>query len=191
MLSIMLGLALALPAKEATQYFMEVSIYRGNPDGPKGRLSSPQIVTRDGQQALISVGQQTSIISDIKKEIGKKVITFSEVQTGIILKVLPKAQKDDSVFITGNVSISEMVSESSVLERTLRFNELFQPGETRIITFYNPQSYETQAIGADGVIARKKSYTGNEMWMEMTVHDVKSERAKQLIQQNQIEPRKP
>lgn len=184
MLSILFGLALALPAKEATQYFMEVSIYRGNPDGAKERLSSPQIVTRDGQQALISVGQQMSMISDIKKEVGKKVVTFKEVQTGIILKVLPKGQQDGSVFIAGNINLSEAVSESSVLERSLTFHELFQPGDMRIITFYNPQAYETQTIGADGVKVRKKIYTGNEMWMEVTVHDVKSDKAKQIIQKN-------
>lgn len=191
MLPILLGLALAFPTKEATEYFMEVSIYRGIPDGAKERLSSPQIVTRDGQQALISVGQQISMISDIKKEVGKKVVTFKEVQTGIILKVLPKGQQDGSVFLAGNINLSEAVSDSSVLERSLTFHELFQPGETRIITFYNPQTNETQTIGPDGVKMRKKIYTGNEIWMEMTVHDVKSERAKQIMQQNQTETRKP
>lgn len=191
MLSILLGLALALPAKETTQYFIEVSIYQGNPDGAKVRLNSPQIVTRDGQQALISVGQQVHVVSNIKKEVGKKIITVSEVQTGIIFKLLPKAQQDGSVFVTGSVNLSEAVSESSVLERTLTFHELFHSGEMKNITFYNPESLETQIIGPDGTKVRKKIYTGNELWMEMTVHDFKSDRVKQIIQQNQMETRKP
>ncbi len=173
MLSILFGLALASSVtREATNYQFDITIYQGHPEGSKEKgdvavLSRPRIITRSHQQALISVGQQVPVISDIKREVGKKVITVSDMQVGTILKLLPKGQQDGSVFVSGDISISEVVSDSAVHVRSLTFHELFQPGETRIITFYNPQSFETQTIGPDGVKVRKKIYSGHEMWMEV------------------------
>ena len=73
MLAVLLGILLIKPATLAmSQAQFEITICRGTPGGSREKgelevLSRPQIVTRHNQQALISIGQQVPITTDIKQ----------------------------------------------------------------------------------------------------------------------------
>lgn len=178
MVTMLLSLMLVNPLKkevaEPANYHIAVTVYRGLPGGFKDKgdmevIASPRIVTRNEQQALISVGQMVPLITDVKKQIGKKITTVSDMQIGTILKILPKSQVDGSIFISGEYSISEAVSDSSILSRSISFHQMFQPGETRIVPLYNPNDYLEKVTVLSASTVRKKPYTGKEMWMEIKV----------------------
>ncbi|HMO34632.1 MAG TPA: secretin N-terminal domain-containing protein, partial [Gemmatales bacterium] len=77
-------------------------------------LSRPQIVTRDNQQALISVGQQVPIItgSNITAQ-GIIQNTVEQQQVGIILKVLPQISPDGRIVMRVEPQVSR-VSNATV-----------------------------------------------------------------------------
>jgi general secretion pathway protein D len=77
-------------------------------------LSRPQIVTRDNQQALISVGQQVPVItgSNITAQ-GIIQNTVEQQQVGIILKVLPQISPDGRIVMRVEPQVSR-VSNSTV-----------------------------------------------------------------------------
>lgn len=77
-------------------------------------LSRPQIVTRDNQQALISVGQQVPIVtgSNITAQ-GIIQNTVEQQQVGIILKVLPQISPDGRIVMRVEPQVSR-VSNSTV-----------------------------------------------------------------------------
>jgi Flp pilus assembly secretin CpaC len=77
-------------------------------------LSRPQIITRDNQQALISVGQQVPIVTGSNVS-GTGIITntVTQQQVGIILKVLPQISPDGRIVMRVEPQISK-VSESTV-----------------------------------------------------------------------------
>lgn len=77
-------------------------------------LSRPQIVTRDNQQALISVGQQVPIITGSNiTTTGLISNTVEQQQVGVILKVLPQISPDGRVVMRVEPQISS-VSNSTV-----------------------------------------------------------------------------
>lgn len=77
-------------------------------------LSRPQIVTRDNQQALISVGQQVPIITGVNIN-AQGLITnnIEQQQVGIILKVLPQISPDGRVVMRVEPQVSS-ISPSTV-----------------------------------------------------------------------------
>lgn len=77
-------------------------------------LSRPQIVTRDNQQALISVGQQVPIITGTNVT-AQGIITnnIEQQQVGIILKVLPQISTDGRVVMRVEPQISD-IAQSTV-----------------------------------------------------------------------------
>lgn len=77
-------------------------------------LSRPQIVTRDNQQALISVGQQVPVItgSNITAQ-GIIQNTVEQQNVGIILKVLPQISPDGRIVMRVEPQVSR-VSTSTV-----------------------------------------------------------------------------
>jgi type II secretory pathway component GspD/PulD (secretin) len=77
-------------------------------------LSRPQIITRDNQQALISVGQQVPIIDgSTVGATGNITNTVTQQQVGVILKVLPQISPDGHVVMRVEPQISS-VSNSTV-----------------------------------------------------------------------------
>lgn len=76
-------------------------------------LSRPQIVTRDNQQALISVGQQVPIVTGSTLSNGILQNTVEQQQVGIILKVLPQISPDGRIVMRVEPQISK-VSQSTV-----------------------------------------------------------------------------
>ena len=167
MLAILLSTLFAyIPMVNGREIAMEVTIIRGTPGGTKEKgeievLSRPQIVTRDGQQAVIQVGQYVPIVTDVKQQTGKKIVTITNEHTGITLKLVPKIQEDGTIFLSGNLNLKEALSESSTLERSLTFHEIVQHDRTTTVPFYNPNEL-------------KKPYTGKETWVEIKVVDPKT-----------------
>lgn len=167
MMTILLSTLFAyMPTVNAKDIAMEVTIIRGMPGGTKAKgeievLSRPQIVTRDGQQAVIQVGQYVPIVTDVKQQPGKKIVTITNEHTGITLKVIPKIQEDGTIFLSGNINLKEAVSESSTLERSLTFHESVHQDRTAMVPFYNPNELT-------------KPYTGKETWVEIKVVDPKT-----------------
>lgn len=170
MLTILLSTLFAhVPMVNAKQIAMEVTIIRGIPDGTKEKgeievLSRPQVLTRDGEQAVIQVGQLVPIVTDVKQLPGKKIVTITNEHTGITLKLVPKIQEDGAIFLSGNIILKEAVSESSTLERSLTFHEIILHDRTAIVPFYNPNEV-------------KKPYTSRETWVEIKVVDPKTWRS--------------
>lgn len=77
-------------------------------------LSRPQIVTRDNQQALISVGQQVPIITGTNINANGLITNnVEQQQVGIILKVLPQISPDGRVVMRVEPQISD-ISPSTV-----------------------------------------------------------------------------
>lgn len=77
-------------------------------------LSRPQIVTRDNQQAIISVGQQVPIVTGSNLTANGIIQnTVEQQQVGIILKVLPQISPDGRIVMRVEPQISK-VSDSTV-----------------------------------------------------------------------------
>lgn len=164
MLAVLMGILLIEPAALAmSQRQFEITICRGIPGGSREKgelevLSRPQIVTRHNQQALISVGQQVPITTDISKQGDKEIHTISRIQVGMILKLTPKIQDDGSVFVKGEFSISEVISPTSTSSRIMTFHQVLQSGQDHFIPFYHTKGIEPI-----------KPSSGNEMWMTIKV----------------------
>jgi type II secretion system protein D len=75
-------------------------------------LSRPQIVTRDQQQALISVGQQVPVVNGIVVTQGVIQPEIVQQQVGIILKVLPQISPDGKVIMRVEPQISSLSSQT-------------------------------------------------------------------------------
>jgi hypothetical protein len=146
MLTMVFGLVLALQVnKEATIYRCDVTIYQGNPAGSKENgdiqvLSSPQLVTRNGQQTLVSVGQQVSVVTDIKREKELITNTVSQTQVGIILRMTPKQQTDGTIVVSSKMNLSQLIDKDTIKEETISTCRVHQPGETLKVLFYNPST---------------------------------------------------
>ena len=181
MLSLILGLALAIPAnKDATIFRCDVTIYQGNPDGSveKGDiavLSKPQIITRNGQDAMMSVGTHIPVVTDIKREVGLITNIISQKQVGIILKLTPKLQPDGSVVVLSKVNLNEVIGTDTIKEQTISTCRVHQPGETIKVPFYCPESCKT---GFPNFPFFFMKYAGNEVWMEVKVTPMKESELK-------------
>ena len=184
-MSLLFALLLAVPAnKEATLFRCDVTIYQGNPAGSKEKgdiqvLSSPQIVTRSGQQALMSVGQQVAVVTDIKREKELITNTVTQTQVGIILRITPKQQSDGTIVVSSKVNLSEVIDEDTIKEQTISTCRVHKPSETLKVPFYNPSTCRSRAsVPFLGLPLEITKYTGKEVWMEMKVTPMKESELK-------------
>lgn len=184
-MSLLLALLLAVPAnKDATLFRCDVTIYQGNPAGSKEKgdvqvLSSPQLVTRNGQQVVISVGQQVPVVIDIKREAGGITNTVSQEQVGIILRLTPKLQSDGSIVVSSKVNLSAVIDKDTLKEETISTCRVHQPGETLKVPFYNPSTCRSRAsVPFLGLPLEIMKYTGKEVWMEVKVTQMKESELK-------------
>lgn len=184
-MSLLLALLLAVPAnKDSTLFRCDVTIYQGNPAGSKEKgdiqvLSSPQMITRNGQQALISVGQQVSVVTDIKHEAGMIKNTISQEQVGIIVRLTPKLQSDGTIVVSSKVNLSEVIDKDTIKEETVSTCRVHQPGETLKVPFYNPSTCRSRAsVPFLGLPLEIMKYAGNEVWMEVKITRMKESELK-------------
>jgi Bacterial type II and III secretion system protein len=179
-MSLLLALVLAVPAnKDATLFRCDVAIYQGNPAGSKEKgdiqvLSSPQLITRSGQDALISVGQQVSIVTDIKREKELITNTVTQTQVGIILRMTPKQQSDGTIVVSSKVILSQVIDKDTIKEETVSTCRVHQPGETLKVPFYNPSTCRSRAsVPFLGLPMEIVKYAGNEVWMDVKITPMK------------------
>ncbi|HQR09396.1 MAG TPA: hypothetical protein PLN21_21420 [Gemmatales bacterium] len=177
MLSILLGLALTLPMnQEATQYRFEIKLYQGNPKGSveKGDvelLSSPQILTRNEQEAVIKVGQKVPIITG-RKEVGGKIVnTVEDQEVGISIKIKPAGSKDGILMAKLQVDISEVILGASayptINQQMITTTRELKLAEKVIVPFYSEKTDRQRG----GIQAN--SLLGHKVWMEVHVTEIK------------------
>ena len=184
-MSFLLALLLAVPAnKDATLFRCDVTVYQGNPAGSveKGDVkvfSKPQLITRNGQESLISIGQQVAVVTDIKRERELITNTITQTQVGIILRLTPKIQSDGTIVVSSKVNLSQVIDKDTIKEETVSTCRVHQPGETLKVPFYNPSTCRSRAsVPFLGLPLEIMKYSGNEVWMEVKVTQMKESELK-------------
>lgn len=114
-------------------------------------LSRPQIVTRDNQQALISVGQQVPIItgSQVTAQ-GIITNTVEQQQVGIILKVLPQISPDGRVVMRVEPQVSRVSNSTVDIGNGVRGTILDQTIASTTI-----DAYDGQTVVIGGLIQKR------------------------------------
>lgn len=168
----------AIPEGRLTR--IDVVLFMGNPE-TKDRevLSRPQLITRDRQEALISVGQSVELALSGPGD-GTAPVKLEPFQVGYILKVTPTWRADGRVALQSIVTMSEVIDiaadRTQTKESKTRFNAVCTPGEKVTVPLYNTHDYQEVVVqkGADGVARTtvvKKPYTGKECWVEFVVRE--------------------
>lgn len=195
MLSIMLSMVLAHPVlapvhKEQTVYQIQAVVYQGNPDAQRAKeelniISSPKLVTRNGQMAQVQVGQVVPVVTDIQVQNGRvpkdAIISKAMVaeHVGITMSMTATEQTDGTIFLSAYVQAKELIKATdgteSVLERAMKVRRLNKLGEKITVPLYNPNDYieRIKVQGSDEIQTRKKPYTGKETWVELVVTEHK------------------
>jgi type II secretory pathway component GspD/PulD (secretin) len=167
MMQLCLSLCLtALTADQSSsQYLFEIAIYKVDAQGQKEVLSRPQLVTRHGQEALVSIGQQVPVIFDHSIKDGKTVYSVCEEQVGIIVKMTPSAHRAGEIKLKMDVSLSEVCKGESL------FNTIYKQEikTARVLPLEKKSTVMMGGSGVDGASTEK-------VFMEITPRQLRLSR---------------
>jgi hypothetical protein len=118
------------------------------------------------------VGRKVPIITDRKEVDGMIVNTVKEEDVGIKLQIKPTRGKDGVVFTSLHVEISEVLlgasKNTTIYQQIITTSRELKVGEKIRIPFYTEQP-----VLLSGEKKQVKSFSGHEVWMEVTVSEVK------------------
>lgn len=144
------------------QFVIQLAVCKGDPLGSKAGgtvdiLSRPQIAVQDGQIGCVQVGRGVPVPGSNGK------VEF--VQTGLVLKVLPKMQNDGSVLLRLDSRITESAPGGVALG-----NGLVAPtfNTTATATLCKVKAGEPLRIRLSAASATDQT------WIEATLHIVRS-----------------
>lgn len=156
---------------------IEVAIYQGNPAGNDRQvITRPMLVTRDREQAMVSVGQCVQL-----KEVGtqrEEANQNESFETGCVILMTTARQADGRISVRAAVTLKELVCNTDQTTQTrenkTQFHTVCKPGETVTLPLYNINDYQDVVASKDlaGVITQrlvKKPFTGRECWVEFVV----------------------
>jgi hypothetical protein len=176
--------AAALP--EARTVRIDVVIYTGNPDA-KARevMSSPTLLTRDRQRAVVAIGQ-TIPMNLTEAENGVQPVKLEFAQTGLFVDIIPTLRNDGRISLRSAISMTELIANTAERTQTketkTQCNTVCKPGEKVTVLLYNPNDYRDTVDtviwpGIHLAYPIKKPYTGRECWVELVAreYDMKTE----------------
>jgi hypothetical protein len=153
-------------------YRFDITVYQGNPLGSQAqgdveRISSPQVVTRMDQEAEIKVGQKVPIITE-RKLVGDVIHnTLIQQEVGFSLKIKPTDMRDGCLFVSLHADLSKVLPGASpnttIYQQQLTTMRDLTLGKKVKVAFYPEKLDQQQA----------KSYSGHEVWMEITATEMK------------------
>jgi len=86
-------------------------------------LSTPQIVTLDNQEAIITIGEQIPFLTSSRVDEQNNVIsTYDYKDIGIVLKLTPQINKNGYITMNINQQVKKLVEGTTVLENPSVYN---------------------------------------------------------------------
>ncbi|RKX99303.1 MAG: hypothetical protein DRP54_07485 [Spirochaetes bacterium] len=86
-------------------------------------LSTPEIVTLDNEEAVITIGEQIPFLTSSRVDENNNVIsTYEYKDIGIVLKITPQINKNGYITLTINQQVKKLVEGTTVLENPSVYN---------------------------------------------------------------------
>jgi hypothetical protein len=141
---------------------IQVVLYQGNPAAKDRQvISRPTLITTEGQQALVSMGQAVMLNPSVLHE-GTKPTELKQFEAGITLKMLPTLRKDGRVLLRSTITTIELLDNSDertqTKECTTHFDTICTLGERISVPLYYAMN--------------EKPFTNRECWLELEVSEM-------------------
>jgi hypothetical protein len=166
---------------------IDVVFYQGDPSGKthqRQKISSPQLMTLNKQQAVIAVGQEVPLLQPDEATVTDELRQFPiKLETvGIKMTLTPHALKTGEIILTGCIKTSEIAEVSQDIQHKIdhdvRIKITCKPNEPVTIPLYDLNDYieKTKAAGLPDIVTITKPFTGKEKWVELKVCELLSEK---------------